>query len=119
MGEGYQTSATTWQETAQTGDAITHYSPFVTAGGSPLIMRWSAVTVVPGETSARSERGAALSAAGGTELGECRQSHGGNNDDFLFHVDFQQPAEMRFNRARVRRALSRLVSVICVMPVGW
>lgn len=39
-----------------------------------------------------------------TELGECRQSHGGNNDDFLLHVDFQQPAEMRFNRARVRRA---------------
>lgn len=39
-----------------------------------------------------------------TELGECRQSHGGSNGDSLFHVDVQQPAEMRFNRARVRRA---------------
>lgn len=39
-----------------------------------------------------------------TELGEFTQSHGGNNGDFLLHVDFQQPAEMRFNRARVRRA---------------
>ena len=43
-----QTSATTRQETAQTGDAITITSPFVTAGGSPLIMRWSAVIVCTG-----------------------------------------------------------------------
>ncbi|STM31151.1 phage protein [Escherichia coli] len=40
-----QTSATTWQETAQTGDAITHHS---LPGGSLLIMRWSVMTVCTG-----------------------------------------------------------------------
>lgn len=43
-----QTSATTWQETAQTGDAITITSPFATAAGSLLIMRWSVMTVCTG-----------------------------------------------------------------------
>ena len=39
-----------------------------------------------------------------TELGECTQSHGAAMATPFFHVDVQQPAEMRFNRARVRRA---------------
>lgn len=43
-----QTSATTRRETAQTGDAITHYITIRYRRGSPLIMRWSAVTVCIG-----------------------------------------------------------------------
>lgn len=40
-----------------------------------------------------------------TELGLFTENTGGNSSGgTLLHVDFQQPNEMRFNRARVRRA---------------
>lgn len=100
-----QTSATTWQETAQTGDAITHYITIRYRRGITADYE-----VVCGDSVYRVKRQRDLNGARRflllecTELGECRQSHGGSNGDSLFHVDVQQPAEMRFNRARVRRA---------------
>lgn len=100
-----QTSATTRQETAQTGDAITHYITIRYRRGITADYE-----VVCGDSVYRVKRQRDLNGARRflllecTELGEFTQSHGGNNGDFLFHVDVQQPAEMRFNRARVRRA---------------
>ncbi len=80
-----QTSATTWQETAQTGDAITHYITIRYRRGITADYE-----VVCGDSVYRVKRQRDLNGARRflllecTELGECRQSHGGNNDDFLF-----------------------------------
>ncbi len=80
-----QTSATTWQETAQTGNAITHYITIRYRRGITADYE-----VVCGDSVYRVKRQRDLNGARRflllecTELGECRQSHGGNNDDFLF-----------------------------------
>ena len=80
-----QTSATTWQETAQTGEAITHYITIRYRRGITADYE-----VVCGDSVYRVKRQRDLNGARRflllecTELGECRQSHGGNNDDFLF-----------------------------------
>ena len=80
-----QTSATTWQETAQIGDAITHY---ITIRYRRRIT--ADYEVVCGDSVYRVKRQRDLNGARRflllecTELGEFTQSHGGNNDDFLF-----------------------------------
>ncbi|EFE7851903.1 phage head closure protein, partial [Escherichia coli] len=80
-----QTSATTWQETAQTGDAITHYITIRYRRGITADYE-----VVCGDSVYRVKRQRDLNGARRflllecTELGEFTQSHGGNNDDFLF-----------------------------------
>lgn len=80
-----QTSATTWQETAQTGDAITHYITIRYRRGITADYE-----VVCGDSVYRVKRQRDLNGARRflllecTELGECRQSHGGSNGDSLF-----------------------------------
>ena len=80
-----QTSATTWQETAQTGDAITQY---ITIRYRRRIT--ADYEVVCGDSVYRVKRQRDLNGARRflllecTELGECRQSHGGSNGDSLF-----------------------------------
>ena len=80
-----QTSATTWQETAQTGDAITHYITIRYRRGITADYE-----VVCDDSVYRVKRQRDLNGARRflllecTELGECRQSHGGSNGDSLF-----------------------------------
>ncbi|EPT4167415.1 phage head closure protein, partial [Escherichia coli] len=80
-----QTSATTRQETAQTGDAITHYITIRYRRGITADYE-----VVCGDSVYRVKRQRDLNGARRflllecTELGEFTQSHGGNNGDFLF-----------------------------------
>mgnify|MGYP000845906562 FL=1 len=80
-----QTSATTWQETAQTGDAITHYITIRYRLGITADYE-----VVCDDSVYRVKRQRDLNGARRflllecTELGECRQSHGGSNGDSLF-----------------------------------
>ncbi|HEI2733181.1 TPA: phage head closure protein [Escherichia coli] len=80
-----QTSATTWQETAQTGDAITHYITIRYRRGITADYE-----VVCGDSVYRVKRQRDLNGARRflllecTELGEFTQSHGGSNGDFLF-----------------------------------
>ncbi|HDV2419563.1 TPA: phage head closure protein [Escherichia coli] len=80
-----QTSATTCQETAQTGDAITHYITIRYRRGITADYE-----VVCGDSVYRVKRQRDLNGARRflllecTELGECRQSHGGSNGDSLF-----------------------------------
>ncbi len=80
-----QTSATTWQETAQTGDAITHYITIRYRRGITADYE-----VVCDDSVYRVKRQRDLNGARRflllecTELGEFTQSHGGSNGDSLF-----------------------------------
>ncbi|EKS5483026.1 phage head closure protein [Escherichia coli] len=80
-----QTSATTWQETAQTGDAIIHYITIRYRRGITADYE-----VVCGDSVYRVKRQRDLNGARRflllecTELGEFTQSHGGSNGDSLF-----------------------------------
>ncbi|WP_254491582.1 phage head closure protein, partial [Salmonella enterica] len=76
---------TTWQETAQTGDAITHYITIRYRRGITADYE-----VVCGDRVYRVKRQRDLTGSRRfllqdcTDLGDCRQSHVVNNEDFLF-----------------------------------
>lgn len=93
-----QTSATTWQETAQTGDAITHYITIRYRRGITADYE-----VVCGDSVYRVKRQRDLNWSVRNWANLRRVTEAAMATPF-FHVDVQQPAEMRFNRARVRRA---------------
>ena len=81
----YPVAFSTWAKVIQTSDAITHYITIRYRRGIT-----SDYEVVCGDSVYRVKRQRDLNGARRflllecTELGECRQSHGGSNGDFLF-----------------------------------
>ncbi len=82
-------------------------------------MRWFITVRVPDPANTRPERSAAFFIAGSEELRTARRRGECHESDSIFHVDFKQPKELEFNRARLRRALCRSGAFTCVTPDVW